>query len=39
MGITTGFITGTGFYTLPNIQEVRVEEVETPFGTAPVEIG
>lgn len=39
MGITTGFITGTGFYTLPNIQDVRLEEVQTPFGTAPVEIG
>ncbi len=39
MAVTTGFITGTGFYTLPNIREVRVENVDTPFGAVDVEIG
>jgi len=37
--IRTGFITGTGFYTLPNISDVRSESVETPFGDVSVEIG
>lgn len=39
MAVITGFITGTGFYTLPSIREVRVENVDTPFGAVDVEIG
>ncbi|MBN1264914.1 MAG: S-methyl-5'-thioinosine phosphorylase [Anaerolineales bacterium] len=39
MTIRTGFITGTGFYTLPNIKNVRLENVQTPFGDVSVEIG
>lgn len=39
MAITTGFITGTGFYTLPNLRETRTESIETPFGSVPVEVG
>ncbi len=39
MKIRTGFITGTGFYTLPNIADVRSETVETPFGSVSVDIG
>ena len=39
MAITTGFITGTGFYTLPSIQDTKVQEVETPYGTVSVDIG
>lgn len=39
MAIRTGFITGTGFYTLPNIEDVRADIVETPFGNVSVEIG
>lgn len=39
MTITTAFITGTGFYTLPNIQDIRKQLVETPYGAVEVEIG
>jgi 5'-methylthioadenosine phosphorylase len=39
LAITTGFITGTGFYTLPNIKDARVEKVSTPFGEVDVELG
>jgi 5'-methylthioadenosine phosphorylase len=39
LAITTGFITGTGFYTLPNIKDVRAETVTTPFGEVDVELG
>ena len=39
MAVTTGFITGTGFYALPSIREVRIENVSTPFGDVDVEIG
>jgi 5'-methylthioadenosine phosphorylase len=35
----TGFITGTGFYTLPNFKDVRVETVTTPFGEVDVDLG
>jgi 5'-methylthioadenosine phosphorylase len=38
MGITTAFITGTGFYTLPGIHTVEFRMVETPFGGVEVEI-
>ncbi len=38
MDITTAFITGTGFYTLPNLQSIEVRGVKTPFGEASVEI-
>ena len=37
--ITTGFITGTGFYTLPNIRDVKTDKLTTPFGEVDVEIG
>jgi 5'-methylthioadenosine phosphorylase len=33
----TGFITGTGFYTLPGATDVRPQEVATPFGSVYVE--
>lgn len=36
--ITTAVITGTGFYTLPNIRDARVETVPTPYGEVQVEI-
>ncbi len=34
-----GLITGTGFYTLPNLKETTRETVETPFGPVEVENG
>lgn len=34
---STGFITGTGFYTLPRIENSRIEAVTTPFGLVQVE--
>ena len=39
MPTKTGFITGTGFYTLPGISEAHSQEIETPFGRVPVETG
>jgi 5'-methylthioadenosine phosphorylase len=39
MPAKTGFITGTGFYTLPGISEAHASEVETPFGSVYVETG
>jgi 5'-methylthioadenosine phosphorylase len=39
MGITTGFITGTGFYQLPNVNDVHTETIQTPYGEVGVEIG
>ena len=36
--IRTGFITGTGFYTLPNKQTRKSEQVSTPFGNVGVQI-
>ncbi|MCL4562048.1 MAG: MTAP family purine nucleoside phosphorylase [Chloroflexi bacterium] len=39
MPTKTGFITGTGFYTLPGITEVRSQEVDTPYGKVYVETG
>lgn len=39
MAITAGFITGTGFYHLPNLTDLRQETVATPFGPATVEVG
>ncbi|MDR3573602.1 MAG: S-methyl-5'-thioinosine phosphorylase [Anaerolineaceae bacterium] len=35
----TGFITGTGFYTLAGITHARFQEIDTPFGKVSVEIG
>lgn len=32
MAITTGFITGTGFYELPGIENVHSDYIDTPFG-------
>ena len=37
MTIRTGFITGTGFYTLPNMQTKKSEKVSTPFGKVEVQ--
>lgn len=37
--IKTGFITGTGFYTLPNIRNVKERTVSTPFGDVSVDVG
>ncbi len=34
----TGFITGTGFYTLPSATDVRPHDVDTPFGRVSVEL-
>jgi len=34
-----GFITGTGFYSLPGVEETKSETVETPFGEIQVELG
>lgn len=34
-----GLITGTGFYTLPNLRETTKEVVETPYGTVEAELG
>lgn len=34
---TTGFITGTGFYTLPQIENSRTEVITTPFGDVTIE--
>ncbi len=39
MPTKTGFITGTGFYTLPGITEVEAQEIDTPFGGIYVETG
>lgn len=39
MAITTGFITGTGFYQLPNVYGARTERINTPYGVVEVEIG
>lgn len=39
MPTKTGFITGTGFYTLPGITEVKTQEVDTPYGGVYVETG
>jgi len=39
LSIKTGFITGTGFYTLPNITGVQQRTIETPYGTVDVEVG
>ncbi len=38
MAVQTGFITGTGFYALPNIQTIKIEKVSTPFGEVNVQI-
>ncbi len=38
MNITTGIITGTGFYTLPSLSKARREVVPTPYGDVEVEI-
>ena len=38
MNITTGIITGTGFYTLPNLSQARQEVVPTPYGNVEAEI-
>jgi 5'-methylthioadenosine phosphorylase len=35
----TGFITGTGFYTLPGIENTRTQELATPYGPVTVETG
>ncbi len=34
-----GIITGTGFYSLPNLRETQKEVVETPYGNVDVETG
>ncbi len=34
-----GFITGTGFYTLPNLEDTAKKIVKTPFGDVDVELG
>ncbi len=39
MPTKTGFITGTGFYTLPGLDNVRPQVVATPFGEVDVELG
>jgi 5'-methylthioadenosine phosphorylase len=36
--VRTGFITGTGFYALPNMQTKNTEKVSTPFGKIDVQI-
>jgi 5'-methylthioadenosine phosphorylase len=38
MTIQTAFITGTGFYSLPGVTNVRPQAVTTPFGEVGVEI-
>lgn len=38
MTVRTGFITGTGFYTLPNLQTGKSEKVSTHFGKVEVQI-
>jgi 5'-methylthioadenosine phosphorylase len=38
MATRTGFITGTGFYTLPGATDVRPQKVATPFGNVYVEL-
>ncbi len=38
MTIRTGFITGTGFYTLPNMQTRKSARVSTPFGKVDIQI-
>jgi 5'-methylthioadenosine phosphorylase len=37
--IITGFITGTGFYSLPGMSDVENRTVETPYGAVPLEVG
>jgi 5'-methylthioadenosine phosphorylase len=39
MSTKTGFITGTGFYTLPGISNTQSHEENTPFGKVYVETG
>ncbi len=38
MTARTGFITGTGLYTLPGVEGARPHRVETPFGAVEVEL-
>lgn len=38
MSVRTAFITGTGFYTLPGLEDTRTETVNTPFGEVSVEL-
>ena len=38
MTASTGMITGTGFYTLPNIKKIKTMKVSTPFGKVLVQI-
>lgn len=38
MTIRTAFITGTGFYTLPGVENARTQELDTPFGEVKVEL-
>ncbi len=38
MTATTGFITGTGFYTLPGATDARPQKVDTSFGSVYVEL-
>jgi 5'-methylthioadenosine phosphorylase len=35
----TGFITGTGFYTLPGLTNAHAQELDTPFGQVTIETG
>jgi 5'-methylthioadenosine phosphorylase len=37
--IKIGLITGTGFYSLPNLRETKKEIIATPFGSVNVELG
>lgn len=39
MNARFGIITGTGFYTLPNLKDVQSHHVSTPYGDVSVEIG
>ncbi|HQJ02198.1 MAG TPA: S-methyl-5'-thioadenosine phosphorylase, partial [Flexilinea sp.] len=34
-----GLITGTGLYSLPNLQNTAKEQIETPYGSVNVETG
>jgi len=36
--VTTAFITGTGFYSLPGMKEIELKEVNTPYGLVNVKI-
>ncbi len=38
MAVRTGFITGTGLYTLPGATDARPREVQTPYGRVSVEL-